>query len=70
MAWETEVDNSQPELAWGWIIDDQEAQPSESAWNRNAHGWGSPQPSQTELDGWGDLDEKQLGDINRDASVW
>ena len=68
--WETGVDNNQPGLAGGWILDDQEARPSEGAWNRNANGWGSPQPLQTELDGWGDWDENEVGEIKGDVSAW
>lgn len=52
LVWETD------DLAGGAILDDQGASPGEGAWNRNVHGWGSPQPVQTELDGWGDWDEK------------
>jgi hypothetical protein len=64
--WETGVDNNSP----GLTLDDQEASPGGGAWNRDADGWGSPQRVQTELDDWGDWDEKQLGELKRDASVW
>ena len=64
LVWET------GDLARGEILDDQGASPDEGACNRNADGWGSPRPLRAELDGWGDWDEKQLGEIKRDASEW
>ena len=61
--WETGV-------AGSGTLDDHEASPSDGAWNRDVDGWGSPQGVQTELDDWGDWDEKQLGETKRDVSVW
>jgi len=70
LVWETGTDKNELDLAWRGSLDDQEASPGGGAWDRDADGWGSPLPGRTELDGWGDWDEKQLGETNRDASVW
>ena len=61
--WETGIDNSK-------TLDDQEASPGGGAWNRDTDGWGSPQRVRSELDGWGDWDENQLGEVKGDGSVW
>jgi hypothetical protein len=70
LLWETGADNNKPDLAWRGTLNDQEASPGGGTWNRDADGWGSPLPVRTELDGWGDWDEKQLGEMKCDTSVW
>ena len=60
--WEAGVENGTPDVGWGAIGNEQ------SDWNRDGEeGWGSPPPVRAELDGWGDWDEQQIGEIKLDG---
>ena len=68
--WEAGVENGKPDFGWGRIVNDQMVIPGGDDWNRDAEGWGSPPPVRAELDGWGDWDEQQGGEIKLDAGGW
>ena len=60
--WAAGVENGMPDVGWGPIGNDR------NEWDRDGEeGWGSPPPVRAELDGWGDWDEQQVGEIKLDG---
>ena len=63
--------DSKSDFGWRGLVGGSEANHGGSDWNRDVDGWGSPPSIRTELDDWGDWDEKPVEEIKHDnAGGW